>query len=162
MSSINAPKPLSYSISRATKNDIKSLTVLENLVFKPSDGILSPRAFRYHIQAQKNLLLVAKIEEPHCQLIGYILVLIYRLSARVYSLAIDPGYRNQRIGSTLLEAAIEEIKKKGLLKISLELRKKNKAAMRLYKLFGFEVSGFCPGYYQGEDDAVVMMRKLDG
>ena len=77
-------------------------------------------------------------------------------------MAISPEYRAQKIGSALLEAAIEEIKKKGLVKISLELRKKNEIALKLYKSFGFIVSGVRPDYYQCEDDAIVMIRKLNG
>lgn len=153
---------MSFSISPAKNEDIESLVELEKFVFRTSDGILSQRAFRYHIQRQKNLLLVAKTAEPRSQLVAYILVFLHKHSARIYSLAVSPKYQNCGIGSTLLKNSIEEIKKKGIRKISLELRGDNTSALKLYKSLGFKISGRRSDYYQPGEDAIVMTWLQNG
>ena len=145
-----------YSVLPAKKQDIEALVDLEKRVFISSDGILSQRAFRYHIQRQKNLLLVAKTAEPRSQLVAYILVLLHKHSARIYSLAVNPEYQHCGIGRTLLRDSIEEITTKGIQKIYLELRGENKAALKLYESLGFKISGMRPDYYQPGEDAIVM------
>ena len=147
---------MSYLITDARLDDIKALVELEQLVFIPSDGMLNKRSFRYHIQKRKNLLLLAKSEELPCQLMGYILVFLHKHSARIYSLAISPEHQRRGIGRELIKASIERVQDKGIMKISLELRKDNSTAFHLYESLGFIATGFRPDYYQCGDDAIVM------
>ena len=153
---------MSYLISHAKTNDVKALVELEQLVFVPSDGMLNQRSFRYHIQKQKNVLLLAKSEESSYQLKGYILVLLHKHSARIYSLAVSPEHQMRGIGRELIKESIKRVLKKGIMTISLELRKDNSSALHLYESLGFIVSGFRPDYYQCKDDAIVMTWKKNG
>lgn len=153
---------MSYLISNAKIDDVKALVNLEQLVFVSSDGMLNQRSFRYHIQRQKNLLLLAKNEELPCQLVGYILVLLHKRSARIYSLAVNPENQMRGIGRELIKESIKRIQEKGIMRISLELRKDNSAALRLYESLGFIATGFRPDYYQCEGDAIVMTRQQNG
>jgi RimJ/RimL family protein N-acetyltransferase len=50
-------------------------------------------------------------------------------------------YRGQGVGSALLAAAINKAKSLGLTRIELTVRENNKAAIALYKKFGFGVEG---------------------
>ncbi|WP_444995508.1 ribosomal protein S18-alanine N-acetyltransferase [Aliikangiella sp. IMCC44359] len=147
---------MSNSISDAKVDDVKALVELEQLVFIPSDGMLNQISFRYHIQKKKNLLLVARSDKLPYQLMGYILVLLHKRSARIYSLAINPEHQKRGIGSELIKASINRAQEKGIMKVSLELRKDNSVAFRLYESLGFIVSGVRPDYYQRGDDAIVM------
>ena len=57
----------------------------------------------------------------------------------IYSVAVDPDYRHQGIGSALLhhvEAALEE---RGCLKINLQVRSNNTEVIAFYEKLGFEV-----------------------
>jgi [ribosomal protein S18]-alanine N-acetyltransferase len=153
---------MSYLISDAKINDVKALVELEQIVFVPSDGMLNQRSFRYHIQKQKNVLLLAKSEESFDQLKGYVLVLLHKRSARIYSLAVSPKYQMQGIGRELIKESIKRVLKKGIMTISLELRKDNSSALHLYESLGFIVSGFRPDYYQCEGDAIVMTWQKNG
>jgi len=50
-------------------------------------------------------------------------------------------YRGRGIGKKLLQTAIQKAEQKGLTRIELTVREKNKRAIALYKKFGFEVEG---------------------
>jgi ribosomal protein S18 acetylase RimI-like enzyme len=50
-------------------------------------------------------------------------------------------YRGLGIGKQLLQTAIQKAEQKGLTRIELTVREKNKPAIALYKKFGFEIEG---------------------
>ena len=50
-------------------------------------------------------------------------------------------YRGLGIGKKLLQAAIQKAEQKGLTRIELTVREKNKPAIALYKKFGFKIEG---------------------
>jgi ribosomal protein S18 acetylase RimI-like enzyme len=59
-----------------------------------------------------------------------------------YGVYVKRAFRNRRIGTKLLESAIEIIKRKpGLVKISLQVNPKQTAAVKLYEKHGFKIAG---------------------
>jgi RimJ/RimL family protein N-acetyltransferase len=50
-------------------------------------------------------------------------------------------YRGQGIGKKLLQTAIQKAEQKGLTRIELTVREKNKSAIALYEKFGFRIEG---------------------
>lgn len=50
-------------------------------------------------------------------------------------------YRGQGVGKALIMSALQKSKEKGLTRIELTVREKNKSAIALYKKFGFEKEG---------------------
>lgn len=51
------------------------------------------------------------------------------------------AYRGLGIGKKLLQTALQKAQQKGLTRIELSVREKNKAALALYKKFGFQIEG---------------------
>jgi ribosomal-protein-alanine N-acetyltransferase len=152
-------KKASVNLTAAQISDIPELTQLEQTVFAPADGIITKQQFRYHIQKGKNLLLVAKqIDSPH-KIIGYILVLIYTKSARIYSLAVNPEHQGQRVGRAMLQASLTQILAKEISNVHLEFRKENTSAQKLYSSLGFTITGTRRNYYGKQQDAVLMTWK---
>lgn len=68
-------------------------------------------------------------------------------------------YRNNRIGSKLLEKLIEIGLEKGIDNITLEVNVNNEYAIKLYKKYGFEVVAMRKNYYDGVD-GYLMERKM--
>lgn len=56
-------------------------------------------------------------------------------------IGIIASYRGLGIGKKLLQTAIQKAEQKGLTRIELTVREKNKPAIALYKKFGFEIEG---------------------
>lgn len=62
--------------------------------------------------------------------------------ANVYGFYVKENYRYRGVGNKLIESALSLIKKnKGIIKINLTVNPKQKAAVKLYKKFGFKVVG---------------------
>ena len=96
-------------------------------------------------------------------------VLIYKLDNKIigyldYSVMYERGeinyifvlkeYRNQKIGSKLLEYMINNT---NLDEISLEVNKNNTNAIKLYQKYGFREVNIRKGYYDGVD-GILMLR----
>ena len=66
-------------------------------------------------------------------------------------------YRNKGIASKLLEYVIELGKKNNILNITLEVRKNNVNAIKLYNKYNFKEKAIRKGYYNGIDG--ILMEK---
>lgn len=77
--------------------------------------------------------------------------------AHVTTFSVHPDWRRQRIGSQLLLNLAELAVTIGALRMTLEVRPSNEAALALYGAFGFEVVGRRARYYTDDnEDALVM------
>lgn len=71
--------------------------------------------------------------------------------AYIDSVVVDSKYRNQSVGQTLIQQAIEWSKGKGFPGMMLETQDNNVAACRFYEHCGFELRGFDTHLYRASD-----------
>lgn len=77
----------------------------------------------------------------------------------ITNIAVLPKNRKNGIGSMLLKSLIEEAKKGGVVRMTLDVRVGNVAAQKLYSNFGFKMGGIRKQYYEDNlEDAVVMYK----
>ncbi|MDO8679997.1 MAG: ribosomal protein S18-alanine N-acetyltransferase [Acidobacteriota bacterium] len=84
----------------------------------------------------------------------------WRVAEQIHinNLAIRPELRGQRLGSRLLQAVIAEATRLGASHATLEVRRSNLAAIRLYEQAGFSQAGVRPNYYTKPiEDALVLV-----
>lgn len=144
-------------ILRAAKSsDAKELFILERKLFEEENYPLSLASFRYHIQ--HNFMYVAEIEN---KIVGYVLVLIKRKKAKLYSLGVDAEFRGKGISAKLLATALEQVAALGFQKIFLEVRSDNESALALYKKFGFQTLKSESHFYRDGCDAFIMSLDLN-
>lgn len=72
----------------------------------------------------------------------------------INNIEVESRYQNQKIGTKLLEFLTKTVDKT----ISLEVRKNNYNAIKLYKKFNFQEKTLRKGYYQGID-GILMVRE---
>lgn len=147
-----------FSFHSGTPTDIPALVAIENRLFDDSDGRLTARNFRYHLQAQNFLLVATAHQQGLEQIAGYLLLLIYRKSARLYSIGVLPECQNQGIASALLGQAIAHTQTLGRKKMVLEVKVANQAAIALYQRLGFYAKKVVIGYYYDGTDALRMEK----
>ena len=100
------------------------------------------------------LYLVAKIEN---KAVGYIGVWKIIDEGHITNLAVHSDYRNLGIGSMLVSKLLSLCKENDVNAFTLEVRKSNTVAQRLYEKFGFKEEGIRKGYYEdNNEDAVIM------
>ncbi len=68
-------------------------------------------------------------------------------------------YRNNNIGTKIMEHLIKIAKKNKVMNITLEVRQSNKIAIHLYEKMGFTKVAIRK-YYYGDEDAILMEKKV--
>lgn len=144
-------------LRRPHQGDIADLVAIENAAF-PGDR-LSRRSLRRLLLSPSAATILADWEG---RVAGYAVVLFRRgtKAARLYSIAVAPGFTGRRIGTRLLEAAEEAVRARGGTLMRLEVRADNRTAIALYGKAGYRLSGRKSGYYEDGEDALKMEKKL--
>ncbi len=146
-------------IRPATQDDIPAMVRLEEMSF-PGDR-LSARSLRRLVREGRAMCLVA---EADGEMAGDAIALTRRgsRSLRLYSVAVDPGFRKTGIGTALLAASEAWALSTGHDEIRLEVREDNDAAIRRYLAAGYAVTGRKPDFYEDGAAATVMKKPLAG
>lgn len=78
----------------------------------------------------------------------------------INNLAVQPSARRTGVATALLSHVLAEGVRLGAKRATLEVRRSNNAARRLYERFGFTIAGVRPGYYtKPAEDALVLWRE---
>ena len=102
-------------------------------------------------------LLVAK--DPTGQVTGFCGFWCVADELHINNLAVLPEHRRQGIASAILSRVFAEGRRAGAARATLEVRRSNHIARRLYERFGFTVAGVRRGYYrQPDEDALILWR----
>jgi ribosomal protein S18 acetylase RimI-like enzyme len=72
----------------------------------------------------------------------------------VTGLAVEPSAQGGGIGSALMDALVDEARRRGGLRMTLRVLATNPGARRLYERLGFEVEGVLRGEFRAGDDYV--------
>ncbi len=78
----------------------------------------------------------------------------------ILNVAVTKEKRGMKIGSKLIEGAIEVFNSHNIFQISLDVRVSNVVAQSLYKKYNFEEAIIRKGYYSNNEDAIVMIRSV--
>lgn len=147
-------RSLNYTIRTACEQDAEQLSAVrlqidgetENLNREPGEDFIDVNGFKHVIQTDT--------EHPHClflvvetngQIVGFARCVgteLKRMAHQVeFGICIMEKYWGYKIGSNLLEAAIDWADNQDIQKMTLAVLETNEPAIRLYKKVGFEVEG---------------------
>ncbi|SMP67263.1 ribosomal protein S18-alanine N-acetyltransferase [Anoxynatronum buryatiense] len=116
-------------------------------------------AFRLEL---KNQLAVYRVAVVAGKIAAYGGMWLIIDEAHVTNVAVHPGHRGQHWGENIMHVLMADACSRGLLRMTLEVRKSNDPAIALYRKLGFRMSGIRPGYYQDTgEDALIMWAELD-
>jgi ribosomal-protein-alanine N-acetyltransferase len=97
------------------------------------------------------------IRTPDVPVAGFCVVWILFDEIHINNLAVRPDGRRAGLGRTLLTAVLREAVALGGRRATLEVRRSNAAAIRLYESMGFRATGVRRAYYSNPDeDALVL------
>lgn len=97
------------------------------------------------------------------QVAGYIATWIVVDEVHINNLAVRPACQRRGLGSILLTYALEAAAGEGAYRATLEVRRSNDGARRLYERFGFRVAGIRKDYYSHPvEDALILWRERVG
>ena len=144
-----------YVIRTISKRDTKQLAELDKVCFAVP---WSEQAF---IDETENELANYIIAEDNGTVIGYVGYWKVVDEGHITNIAVSPDYRRKGIASEMLSRIIKAAYDDNLYLLTLEVRKSNIAAQKLYEKFGFEPLGERKNYYHlPTEDAVIMTLML--
>lgn len=111
------------------------------LVIKPGEG-----------RADGNEALIA----------GYLCRWLVADEVHILNVAVHPDHRRHGIGLLLMREALREARAHAAEAVTLEVRRTNASARRLYDSLGFEEVGVRRNYYGRGEDALIMRLVIAG
>ncbi|MDX1604891.1 MAG: GNAT family N-acetyltransferase/peptidase C39 family protein [Candidatus Competibacterales bacterium] len=152
-----APVRAGTTLRAATLDDLDALVALEERCF--SGDRLSRRSFRHLLTRGHAALQVA---DTRADLAGYVLLLFSRGTsmARLYSIAVDPGWRRHGLARALVDAAEQIALAHDCVSLRLEIRRDNSASQALFRTLGYRPFRTVPDYYEDHMDALRFEKRL--
>lgn len=96
------------------------------------------------------------------RVVGYVLASLNKDSGHILSIAVRTNLRRRGIGSRLMAAILEALRKKGAQQAMLEVRMSNLDARMFYEKLGFTEAGRVRAYYRDGEDALKMESRIGG
>jgi ribosomal-protein-alanine N-acetyltransferase len=117
----------------------------------------SAARIRWHTRHSDSVVLTARLRSAP---IGFAIMRYGEDVAHLNLLAVDPAYRRRGVARNLLRWLEETALTAGTFIIGLELRAGNEAGRAFYRALGYRELGEIPGYYQGVESALRMVRDV--
>jgi len=94
------------------------------------------------------------------QVVGYggMWVLSHLGEAYVTNIAVHPAFRRQGFGEGIVRRLLERARRERVRVVSLEVRRSNLVAQKLYRKLGFRFVGVRPHYYEDDGEDAFLME----
>lgn len=144
-------------ILEATKEDFNSIYEVEKT---STNEVMSLEELKYEFNENP----VAKfmiLKDDNGEIVSYIDYWITFDSSTIFKIVTKESARNKGYGKALLSRVIDDLKKDGeVLYLTLEVRKSNIFAIKLYESLKFERIVIKEKYYKNGEDAIYMVRGM--
>lgn len=146
-------------VRRARLSDLESIYRIEVECF--GEDAFPKSYIRRFIEESSSITLVALLDD---EIIGFIAglleVFMGKLAGHIYSIDVKPKYRGRGVGSRLLGAIEDELRRCGAEICYLEARADNVAALNLYLKHNYRVIGRLKNYYGFGRDGLRLIKNL--
>jgi ribosomal-protein-alanine N-acetyltransferase len=158
-SDVQSTAPMTLEIREMKAEDLNEIMAIEKRSF-PTPWSLNMFKKELRVGIARNLVALAGRQDKK-QIVGYINFWIFSGESHLNNIAVKNEFRGKGIASRLMKAMIERSCEEGVLRGTLEVREKNRAAIALYVRYGYVVKGRRPNYYyDSKEDAVIMWREF--
>jgi ribosomal-protein-alanine N-acetyltransferase len=151
---------LPYTIERlSTEADLDAVSALEARSFtKPWTREMLAQELQHSEVARGYVLRL-----PEVRVAAFCTCWTIADELHINTLAVDPALRRRGLGSVLVRHVIADAQAGGADRATLEVRRSNTPALRLYEQLGFRVEGVRPKYYRDpEEDALILWYRDPG
>jgi len=108
---------------------------------------------------------ICRMEEERGEIRGYAVLRPVLDEAELLSIGVSALHQHKGLGRAMLRELLDIAREHNMLRVFLEVRASNAAAIALYRSTGFDKIGMRRGYYQnanGSEDAITMACDLTG
>jgi len=147
-----------FEVVPMTPGDLDAVLLIEQASSRsPWDRAV----FVEELERQWAYLDLLRPRESGARPLAFVNYWLVRDEVHVLNIATHPDARREGHAARLLEHVIAFAHKHHCKFVTLEVRRSNGPAIRLYKKYGFRPVGIRPNYYAaGREDAVVMLLEL--
>jgi ribosomal-protein-alanine N-acetyltransferase len=153
---MEAPKDVGIGIRRALLKDFPRILEIERLAFEGQWDY-------YQFKASLDDVFLVAVDAITADIVGFLVACCCKVARRgiILRVAVHPDYQGQGIATQLLEQSFQELKKKDLDEVELDVDVIKSGARRLYEKMGFNiVETFSPDF-EDDESFFIMRRKLD-
>lgn len=144
--------PVHVTVAPMRRRHLRSVLRIEALVY-PRPWSLGLFMSELALKTTRAYL-VAKVAN---QVVGYAGLMVTGSDGHVTTIAVDPEWQRQRIGTRLMLGLTTAAVDAGCSGLTLEVRVSNTGAQAMYREFGFAPAGIRKNYYtETNEDAIVM------
>jgi len=146
-------------IRKAEQKDIHEIAELDKLCFSAP---WSESAFARELSENPLAFYLIGEAADTGVIVGYAGLWLIQDEGHITNVAVHPDFRRRKIGEALVSVLMKESAQlAGTRTFTLEVRKSNAAAIKLYEKFGFVEVGLRKGYYaDNQEDALIMWAGL--
>jgi ribosomal-protein-alanine N-acetyltransferase len=146
---VNAETPLTIErLTEPSADDRAAILALESASFS---NPWTPETFDTMLASHVSRLFVAR---DGARIVAFCACWIFDDELHINTIAVDETRRRQGIARALLREVLERT---GARRATLEVRRSNIAALRLYEALGFAVTAVRPRYYEKpEEDGLIL------
>jgi ribosomal-protein-alanine N-acetyltransferase len=143
------------TIGDMTGEDIGGAMAIERASF-PTPW--SEEMFCRELKLSFSRSLVARIREKGQEgIVGYVIFWVVAGEIHLHNVAVRKEWQKKGIASALMGEMIRRACREGAFHATLEVRRSNDGARKLYEKFGFTLMGVRPLYYEDtKEDALIM------
>ena len=151
------PRQRRCQVSPMTLRDLDEVMEIERLAFKAP---WSRQVFIEELDREWAHVDVLR-DRPGGRVLAFVNYWLVRDEVHVLNVATHPEARRQGHASRLLEHVIAFANRNRCRYVTLEVRRSNGGAIRLYRKYGFRPVGVRPNYYvEDNEDAIVMLLEI--
>jgi ribosomal-protein-alanine N-acetyltransferase len=146
-------------IRRMTLDDVPEVTAIDRLEDRDP---WTESIFRRELELPMAQTMVAIDGQGQgVPIAGFIAFWIVADEVQLHKIVVSRPYRRRGIAAKLFQAMMESALARGLSRTTLEVRRDNEAAIKLYEMLGYRVIAVRSGYYgRAGEDALIMSAEL--
>ena len=147
--------PAPFRVRRLREADLDRIMEIEHASF--GRDAYDRNLFAEFLRQSGELCLVA---ERGREIWGYIISCTRGSRAEVASIAVDPPARRKGAASALMDSTLRRLRRRGIQRVGLMVRLRNRQARAFYARYGFEAVRIVRKYYSGRCDGLYMAKEL--
>lgn len=149
------PQPIeqAMTITPARQEDLDAIVALERSAVAEAEQ-WSRRSWQGELLGERRSVLLARAD----QVLGVICLQTVDRGADLQRLLVAPRAQGRGVGSALVRAGIETVRRLGARTVMLEVRYDNEPAIALYQRLGFEQLAVREHYYGPQQHALILKR----
>jgi ribosomal-protein-alanine N-acetyltransferase len=153
---MEAPRDMGIGLRTALYQDLPQIMEIEGLAFGGQWDY-------YQFKASLDDVFLVALDAATADIVGFLVACCCKIARRgiILRVAVHPDYQGRGIATQLLRQSFQELKKKDLDEVELDVDILKAGARRLYEKMGFRVVEIFSPDFEEDDSFFIMRRNLD-